>query len=899
MTERVDVQLPVANLLNDFVEIGRLLSEALKSGQALNAYLLAAGLNQIVEDRVRDPYSLSKVTRRFDTASPIVTRALGSAAAVTTATVGVLRGRDGKEVVQWQVELAEVVDGLADIVAGAGSERWADLRDVASKLVERSRNFDSSLGREVIRLPPCFRAFDQRPDDLRVLAQQFAERWPDRHVPLAIVGVRTSGSYLAPLQASFLRLLGYSVSPSLTIRPSQSSWGPERTILGGHIGRKGLVLVTDDPPRTGNVLAGVARDLERIGVPRENIVLVVQLLDDATGLPARLARYQNVVMPWSRWTVHERLSPSAVAQQLARFAGTESPPVVEPAPPRDHAAPAHVKALFRVHADESGPEAFVYVKGVGLGYFGEHSLAVVRAVTDYLPKVYGVAEGLLFREWLPDEQRVSILPSSERGAPAEWLARYIVARARGLPVARDTAAPLLLRGAVWHGSKFIASAFGRGAPALRPWAWRAAQRLMGSDRPSVIDGDLAPDRWFLGRGGRPVKVGFDVSTFDNSDSLELYCFDPVADVASAVASWDGDLDRVALLRLCRELRDRDIEPSRLLLHELVYLRKPHGGRPKDVLERQRARSRAVRGYLSSIFTGDLATPSKGPICAIDIDGVLETGELGFPSTNSLGCLALRALTRHGYRPILATARSLGELQERCASYKLAGGIAEHGAVFYDATTATVQSLLSSSQVADLEAVRSALEGIPDSYVDRTYAYVIHAARWDERGKAHALDPQTIRSVLTSANVQDRIVPVSARSQTDFVPRGIDKGTAVRPFAMRLGFDESRSLPLAMAIGDTASDLPLLAQAEMSFAPARARTTFAGQSVVITSRSGQGSLADAVERLIGHRPGSCQQCAGPEREPCDRLLLAALDAQGVGIIGKFRQAIAFARQLSLT
>ncbi len=895
---RLDVQLPTANLLNDFTEVGRLLEAALRSGQALNSYLLAAGLNQIVEDRVRDPYALSKVTRRFATASPLVSGGVASAAALIAAGGTATRRKELAGVIRWQLELANAVDRLADVAADVGSEPSSELRLRLSDLVERSRSFGAWLGREVIRLPPCFRAFDQRPDDLRVLAEQFAEKWPDRQMPLMVVGVRTSGNYLAPLQGSFLRALGYPVSPSLTIRPSQPSWRPERKVLAEHIRRKGLVLLTDDPPRTGNVLASVARDLERIGVPRKNIVVVVQLLDDATTLPGRLAAYQSIVMPWGRWTVQTRVSSSAVAERLAGFAGAQSVPAVERMPSLEDQPGSHVSRVFRVRGAESDTDEFLYVKGVGLGYFGEHSLAVLRAVADHVPKVHGLADGLLFREWLPEEQRVSNFPTTDRGVAAEWLAEYIVARHRGLPLGNDNAAPLFLRGAVWQGSRFIASAFGRGARVVRPWAWLAAQRLMRCDRPSVIDGDLAPDRWFIGPDARPKKISFDVSTFDNSDSLELYCFDPVADVASAVTSWGPDLDAVTFLRACRGLDDREIEPSRLLLQQLVYLRRPHARRPNDIVTRQRARSRAVQVYLSSVFSHALATPQAGPICAIDIDGVLETSEFGFPATNSIGCLSLAALMRHGYRPILATARSLPEVRERCASYRLVGGIAESGAVIYDASTATVRSLLSADQVRDLNAVRFAVEHIPDLYVDPAYGHIVHAARWDQTGgRLQALSSEVVRSVLAAANVGDRVVPVSARSQTDFVPKGIDKGSAVRALLMQFG-NADQVARLAMAIGDTEPDTSLLAAADAGFAPARARAIFAGQRVVITRRSGQGSLADAVEALVGHRPGMCDRCAFPRPKAQDNILLSALDAQGAGTVGKVRQAIALARQLSL-
>ena len=52
------------------------------------------------------------------------------------------------------------------------------------------------------RLPNCFLAFDQAPEDCRRLVELFAERRAERSVPLLVLGLRTSGSYLAPATIS-------------------------------------------------------------------------------------------------------------------------------------------------------------------------------------------------------------------------------------------------------------------------------------------------------------------------------------------------------------------------------------------------------------------------------------------------------------------------------------------------------------------------------------------------------------------------------------------------------------------------------------------------------------------------------------------------------------------------
>ncbi len=78
-------------------------------------------------------------------------------------------------------------------------------------------------------------------------------------------------------------------------------------------------------------------------------------------------------------------------------------------------------------------------------------------------------------------------------------------------------------------------------------------------------------------------------------------------------------------------------------------------------------ARLFQRYYREVLIGD-APASSGPLCAIDVDGVLETMQMGFPATSPAGALALRALLRHGFRPVLATGRSLDELRGRSTAY---------------------------------------------------------------------------------------------------------------------------------------------------------------------------------------------------------------------------------------
>src|SRR5207302_2608486 len=122
---------------------------------------------------------------------------------------------------------------------------------------------------------------------------------------------------------------------------------------------------------------------------------------------------------------------------------------------------------------------------VGLGYFGDHSLAIAERLAGWVPEVLGVDEGLLF-ECGPRPGEPSREPHS---TTVETLARYVDARARALPLATDPSAGLAYRGAAWHRSgKALACLYGRLEDIAAPLVSAAAKEILRVDRPSVIDG---------------------------------------------------------------------------------------------------------------------------------------------------------------------------------------------------------------------------------------------------------------------------------------------------------------------------------------------------------------------------------------------------------------------------
>lgn len=962
--------LIVADLLHDLDDLTVLLVEQLRGGTLLDAYLLACGMNQIVEDyRHRDLAGAIRVSRTL-AQRPQAWARWGGAAAGHAYAAG-LHLEDaidrGRRVARWQGKLALLVKLLAgEILATSVNQATAwsvtpcravsregmvrtELQGRVETLQAALERLPGPLRRSVVRLPTCFRSLDQRPEDCLRLIQSFASRRPDRRVPLLVVGLRTSGSYLAPLYAAALANAGYLRVEAMTYRPQQRLLPDERQRLRCFAGNGGVVLLADDPPRTGESLMRAAGEIERLGISRRSIVLLVPLAGPRASLPERLRPFESAVLPWEHWSIQDDLAPAAVKEALeglltekasaplAEFpeACAEAVRLVErldldPITDAKSGSPLrrHVRARYRVLLvdRETGveQERVIYAKGTGLGYFGRHSLAVAGPLAGFLPEVYGLRNGLLFRAWLPGEFRLAPAGIEDETAVAARVASYAVARSRALATPEDRSMrvgevnPLWRRGAQW-----LSAALGPAALPMRPLLEAMVRRLLFSEHPSVIDGSMALSQWFqlpAASAGQEsadtlVKVDFDERAFSSQDTLvdEIYCYDAAYDVAAAAADYEMETSGCEVDGQFTELvrRHYEVASGRCMSEEqwLLYrslatvcyqrllkgmlrqtLATPaEGGQRgtgissiagvlRDLHASQRALARFQQRYAAQRFLADLAEPTRGAWCALDLDGVLEDSRLGFPAMTPAACLSLRALMKHGYRPLLATGRSLAEVQERCLAYRLAGGVAEYGAVTYEHASRRVCELLTDGDRWLLDQVRSELLRRKGVYLDSDYTRAIRAYQIDSRGHRCRLDDATVQAVLGCVGALERVRPIHGGAQSDFMVLGVDKGKGLR--ALLDGFSEppAGTGRLALAVGDTRSDLPMFELAGLACAPGSAEVAVRTAGIRCMERPGAAGLAEAVGLLIGHQPGACSICHPPERSQEADLLLSILAAQ---------------------
>jgi adenine/guanine phosphoribosyltransferase-like PRPP-binding protein len=873
--------LGVRDLLLTPPDTVTLLGRAVAAEQWSDAFLLTAGLLQLIDDALHpDPLQLRRAASFLGSRASSLARAGGRGAAVAAfLTTAASRTPATRQLLPARSAVVELAARLArmTVTGGSSGRHVADPIEMTAlhELLAEATTAAELLRPDVIRLPACFRDFDVHPDDVVLLAERLLEQGLPVTDPVCVVGIRTGGTYLAPLLAATLQTYAGVDVRVLTHRPGHPFLRWERQVLRATTRAGGRVVVVDDPPATGTSLHATLRALAVAGAPEPSTFLALPLFDH--DVPSSLRRYRAAKLPWSAWSVHARLEPTAVAATLSGLLGDDW--VVDRCERHEEAAASppptvareHVRARYRVdlrHRAGDTERHELAVEGAGFGFFGGYALAVADALPHRVPRVYGLVDGLLFRDWLPDA-------ATPRNADtlAVTIAGYVAERSRELPVDADPTWRMRGREPVWEVcAELLSKPYGWGAPGVRWLLEATTRRLLTHQGAIVVDGDTKPSRWLPDPAspGHLLKIGFHQGSFSH---WGLSCYDPVFDLAGAASQPDSPAFPRVLRESYEATTGEPVDQERWLLYRLGHAWR--SGRAGDLLGADVARysAAAVHDFLAACYLTDLR-PAAGPLCAIDLDGVLETDRLGYACTTPTGMAALRALTAHDHRVVLATGRGLQEAIDRCSAFGLAGAVAEYGTVVYVSgdgredgdggghRTGTATDLRTSQERSLLDRVRRELAR-RGATVEPTHHHAVRA-----RVDGGPLPAELIASVPVLSDPGLRLV--HGQGQTDITADRLDKGTALARLAQTLGTNG-----VALAVGDTGEDLSMLSRATVARAPANADALVRASGVTVTRRAYQAGLAEAVADLIGHRPGGCPRCRPPDLPPRTRSLLALL------------------------
>ncbi len=747
------------------------------------------------------------------------------------------------------------------------------------------------------RAPAAFLSQDLTHLDAVALARKFVAAFPDRNCPVLVLGLRTAGSYFAPVVHAYLKSEGYQHVDSATLRPKRgiSSWEAARLARCASSG--GLAVIVDEPCTTGYTVAKAVKLIHQAGLGTHQIVALLPThptLRNSITTPEYLSACQITVLllereEWHKRSLLELRAIEPVVQEyflgrgyrsatlgcgprLEQLSGTLKNLCVE----KGH---IRFKRISEVRLRDSAGKVetrYVLAKSIGWGWFSYHAFLVADRLSPYLPPVLGLRNGIMFTEWLPESHELATT-ICDRDWLVSTLASYVAARVGSLALGKDPSPDLIREN--WHrGLDLLAGALTRAyrnkiVAALKRGRIRKRLSHMGAPCPTLIDGKMRRVEWIRGPAGL-LKTDF---AHHGLGKTELNLTDPAYDLAEAILYWDlSPAEENSLLtRYVDKCRDTDAR-KRLLVHKLLagtwamtsaleHLENPRLLHRHADFHQQYVEAWNFLTIHTARLCGSLCRRPENPrwhapLVVLDIDGVLDDRIFGFPSTTAAGIRAVSLLHAHDFGVAVNTARSVREVQEYCKAYGFLGGVAEYGSTLWDAVGNRELVLVSPESLSELERVKSALRQIPGVFLNETYRYSIRAYSFED-DRTVPLPTPVIQGLLAKLGTE-RLQFHQTSVDTAVLGRDINKGTGLRSLLAWVGMPELDTV----AIGDSETDLTMFRVAKRSFAPAQIECRELAQLLgcQITDRPYQAGLLRIVRSLIHPQGGRCEHCRSTQR-----------------------------------
>src|SRR5215469_4524071 len=851
-----------------------------------NVFLLACSVTDTIDDYVAgNTYDFSKVIQAFPPARlgvAILNRVLAVTRRLREARLSSLRAWSEA----WR---SAVTDFLQHTMIDEPSQ--AILVQQRAKLAGLlPSRFAKGLLDGRPKMPAFFRSRDFASFDCLELGKKLIERFPDGERPTIILGLRTAGSFLAPLLCAYLRTRFPAVD-WIAVRPKKGLATSERTALWQAMSRHARVLVVDESIHSGQTLVTAVTLLRRMGFKDDDIV-VLNPAEPAfpdwrnSSVVQSVPRIHTITLePAERYKQRllDSQSANALLNQYFRAAGYANARIMSSTsadkinsawrsgPPER--VDIRLKRVFEVHLSDAAGRSetrYVLAKSVGWGWLGYHAFQAGRALQKFVAPMLGLREGILYSEWLPQESN-TLSAASSRQIDTETLGSYVAARARWLRF-DDNPTPDMVRERRHKGLEILAGTLSRAygsriaAAAKRSCIQETLSRSCGLS--ILTDSKMAADEW-ISAGSRLVKTDFE---HHGQGKNELGMTDPVYDLAEAVFhfGFSEEGERRLVDKYVVGSNDVDVE-RRLFLNKLLAglwaqnlatlgLENPRLADRRDEFHKQYTSawnflvSQTVRecGKLC-LAPGNVGW--RSPLVMIDIDGVLDRMVFGFPSTTAAGIKALSLLACHGFTVALNTARTLREVKEYCYAYGLACGVAEYGGVAWDRVQNRQVSLVDAESMRELEEVRGALRRIPGVFLNEDYQYSLRAFTY-QNGRTVPL-PHSMAQDLLSGLKLNRLHVHRTGLDTAVTAKETDKGAGLRALISLAGLADAG----VTAVGDSEPDLAMFRTAGRSFAPANVSCFKEAQLLGchIATSAYQPGLLEIARSIIHPGGGYCKRC----------------------------------------
>lgn len=761
------------------------------------------------------------------------------------------------------------------------------------------RKLPQQLLNEVAKVPAALRSQDMSYQDVMRLGEKLVSRVADRHQPILVVGLRTAGSYFAPVLSAFLSVNGFTDVDWVTIRPKKGIAAWEQSKLSAYSRKSARAVIIDEPVNTGKTLLKTVDLIDKAGFRGRTSILIPvhpSRRDWNQGWESQALSYYDVItLDPEEWYRTALLKPASVSSLLSSWLGDSNTTVTISTDPKAESLNQRLaevselkfhnrlKEVYCVELSDGSntTRKYVIAKSVGCGWYGYHAVLTAERLQGFVPPVIGFAQGLVFEGWVGKETTKALKQRDEFWQRA---ADYISCRTQVLRLDADPVRALAKDNrhkAVEELSGILSKAYGSSPAALLQRA-RLRDCLTAKDCPvpTLIDGKLRPLEW-VDTPAALIKTDFEQHGLGKT---ELNAVDPAYDLAEAVLHWQLSLDeeKSLLARYISHTGDQHVE-QRLQGHKLLA-----GNwqmmRAFDNLKDSRLSSRAQDFNLDYLnawnfliiqtlrFTGSLCltNPQRSwlaPLVVMDIDGVIDKQIFGFPSTTAAGIRAISLLHAHGYGLALNSARSVPEIREYCQAYGMLGGVAEYGAYIWDGQTDRGEVLVSPEALEQLATLARELRKIPGVFLNDDYKYSIRAFTYS-KGVTVAVPTLLIQNLMSALKL-DRLTFHQTFLDTAVLSRDVDKGKGMTALLALV----NRPNENTTAIGDSEPDLPMFKVARKSYAPGHISCKQAARALGCKFGRGtyQAGLLDVCRRIVHPEGQTCARC-----KECDALLAGNSD-----------------------
>jgi len=883
-----------------------------------NVFLLCCAITDALDDFLAgknyDFSKLAKVVPAAKAAVVIADKAVTAASVMRLSRLSHLRC--------WRNEWTETItDFLLEAIVRSERDQHATdtKRDRLAKLLPSE--IPAAFRVRRLKLPAFFRSRDFAPEDCFELGRKFVAASSDGKRPIMVMGLRTAGSFLAPLLCAYLRNAGFTAD-WIAVRPKKGLAAWEHSALTRASSQRARVLMIDESIHSGHTI-GIAVELLRASGFSDEDVTILNPAEPAypdwkKSLTLQCLCKVHVITLTPDERYKQRLLESQVAEDRLReyFKGrgyrradvlpstltNERNVQWQSAPPER--VDVRLKRIYEVLLEDAQGNRelrFVLGKSVGCGWLAYHSFIAAQRLAEFTAPVLGLRNGILYTEWIPQRERATWEPEL-RGEVINQIAMYVAARTKRLNYSSDPTRDLAGDGR-HKGIERLASCLSRAyssriVAALR--RRRIQQQLANQNSPAVMtDSKMSPEEWIVA-GSRIFKVDFEHHAQGKN---ELGMADPAFDLADAIfhhrlsdqesaelvcryAEQSGDTGahgRLFLNKLLVGLWNQDLASLGLQNSRLLPRRQEFHS--KYIAAWNFLIQETLKECGKLISHAPQAPGWHTPLAVADVDGVLDRMVFGFPCTTASGIRAISLLHAHGFAVALNTARTLDEVKQYCFAYGFAGGVAEYGSVVWDRVTDREIALVSDASRKQLDRMRHALAQMPGIFLNDDYKHSLRAFTY--QGDRTAPVPTMLAKDLLAKLGCDRVRIHQTGLDTAIIAKEADKGAGLKAM---LQMTEIAAHDVT-TFGDTDPDLDMFRISNAAYAPGhipcRREAMLLGCRVA--SAPYQPGLLESVRHLVHPDGSTCEKCMAVDTKWTERnstlftALLAAADEKPMTLL----------------